>query len=374
MRPVSDRSRLFTLALTASWLLLVALPIAVSILADLPLQGVPLLGVVVWFLFLRLGRALSPAARADALLSHGRAAEALALCDHALAVKGRGAWTGPRRLVWLNRRTTALLALGRTDDALTAALEAVALSPDPETLANCALALLRLNRDDEASRAARMVIELTRERSVLAHAVLATVKLALGMPAEAEALARSGLADVEALLPLVKPEHHVVCLAVLVRAVRALDEPEVAAGLLHAMRRAARKDPVLEAMALLEEVEQLADTPEHHARALALLEEAKRRGPAYARWYVTQRGTLSLIRSDEQVVAYRKSAATELQALAASAPDAARVAQALGVAAQDASPRPAPQASGAAISMQVLTLAGTLVVLLWWTVRFFVLN
>src|SRR5262245_20527737 len=144
MRLVGDSSRLFAVALAASWLLLVTLPLVLSIAVGQPAQGLPLVGVLVWFVLLRVARWLSPAARADALLRRGRAAEALAVADHALSVKGRLAWTGTRRLVWLNRRTNALLDLGRTDEALQAALEAVELSPDPETLANLSLVLLRL--------------------------------------------------------------------------------------------------------------------------------------------------------------------------------------------------------------------------------------
>ncbi len=377
MRLVGDRGHLFAVALAASWLLLVTLPLALSISVGQPAQGLPLVGVLVWFVLLRVARWLSPAARADGLLRRGRAAEALAVADHALAVKGPTAWIGTRRLVWLNRRTNALLQLGRTDEALHAALEAVELSPDPETLANLALALLRLNRYDEATRAARLVIELTRERSVLAHTVYASVKLAQGMPAEAEALSRAGLVDVQALLPLVRPEHHVACLATLARAERAQGEREVAAELVRDLKRAAHQAPGLRAVALVEEAESIDDTPDipkQRDRAFALLAEANNRAPHYVRWYLTQPGTLARWREDERLAPYLAEAIAELRRLRAAAPDDERVSQVLDVAEKDASARPGQQSSRAAISMQVLTLAGTLVLLLWWTWRFFVLG
>jgi len=374
MRLVGDRSQLFAVALVASWLLLVTLPLVLSIAIGQPVQGVPLIGVLVWFVLLRVARWLSPAARADGLLRRGRAAEALAVADHALAVKGPTAWIGTRRLVWLNRRTNALLQLGRTDEALQAALEAADLSPDPETLANLALVLLRLNRYDEAARAARLVIELTRERSVLAHTVYASVKLAQGMPAEAEALSRAGLVDVQALLPLVHPEHHVACLAALARSERAQGEREVAGELARDLKRAAHQAPGLRAVALVEEAENLDDTPKQLDRAFALLAEANNRAPHYVRWYLTQPGTLARWREDERLAPYLEEATDELRRLRAAAPDDERVSQALDVAEKDASARPGQQSSRAAISMQVLTLAGTLVLLLWWTWRFFVLG
>jgi len=374
MRPAGDRRRLFSVGLAASWLLLVAAPIALSVAFGRPLEGLPLAGVLAWFFLLRLAQGLSPSNRGDRLLRRGRAAEALALSDRALALEGRGAWTGDRRLLWLNRRTLALLALGRTAEALGAALDAVAYAPDPETLANCALVLLRLNRYDEAARAARMVEDLTRERSVLAHAVLAAERLARGMPAEAEALARAGLADVQALVPLVRPEHHVACLAALARAERAQRERTAAAALLPELRRAARPDPALGAVALVEEAERPVDKPEDADAAFALLAQAGKLAPPYVNWYVTQPGTLGSLRMDERFAPLRQGAEAELTRLRAAAPDAGRVARELGVAEKGASARPAPQASRGAISIQVVTLAGTLVLLLLWTWRFFILG
>ena len=373
MRLIGDRSRLFSVALVASWVLLVTLPIALSIAFDQPLQGLPLVGVLLWFGLLRAARWLSPAPRADALMRQGHAGEALALCDRALAVKGRAAWTGTRRLVWLNRRTNALLALGRTGDALDAALQAVGLSSDPETLANLALALLRLNRYEEATRAARLVIELTRERSVLAHTVFASVKLAQGMPAEAEAVARAGLADVQALLPLVKPEHHVANLVALARAERAQGERAVALELLRDVHQAANQSPGLRAVVLLEEAEDQGDTAKQREKAFALLAGAKQRSPHYTNWYVTQPNTLTGLRQDERFAPYREEATAEVQRQREAAPGEETVALALQVAEKESSARPGKQSSRAAIALQVLTLAGTLVLLLAWTWRFFVL-
>lgn len=374
MRPVGDRSQLFSTGLTTSWILLVALPIALSIVFGRPFEGLPLASVVLWFILLRAAQNLSPSRRGDRLLRRGRAAAALALTDRALALTGRGAWSGTRRLLWLNRRTVALLALGRTDAALGAALDAIEHSPDPETLANCALVLLRLNRYDEAARAARIAEDLTRERSVLAYTVLAAERLARGMPAEAEALARAAVADVQALLPLVRPEHHVACLAVLARAERAQREREMAADLLSELRRAARPDPALGAVALVEQAEGLVDKPESADVAFGLLAQAMKLAAPYLHWYITQPGTLMFLRKDERFAPLQVEAEAELDRLREASPDAERVASALNVAHKDARPRPAPQASRGAISIQVVTLAGTLILLLWWTWRFFIIG
>ena len=191
--PVRDQSRIFTYVLAITWLVGVGMPILYSLISGNPAMGVPLLGVVFWFLLVRVARWLSPASQADSLMRRGRYAEVLALCDRALAVEGMGAWVGTRRLVWLNRRTTALISLGQEDTALLAALDALAVSADPETLGNCAMALLRLNRYDEAAAMGRLALSLTRERSVLCQGVLAMVFLAEGKPAEAEATASAGL-------------------------------------------------------------------------------------------------------------------------------------------------------------------------------------
>src|SRR5260221_229763 len=245
MRLVGDSSRLFAVVLVASWLLLVTLPLVLSIAVGQPAQGIPLVGVLVWFVLLRVARWLSPAARADGLLRRGRAAEALAVADHALAVKGRTASTGTRRLFRLNRPPKALPDLG--------------------------------------------------------------------------------------------PTHHA---------------------------------PGLRAVALVEEIENLdlldqtPDLPKQRDRAFALLAEANQRAPHYVRWYLTQPGTLARLREDERLAPYLAEAIAELQRLRAAAPDDERVSQVLDIAEKDADARPGQQSSRAAISLQVLTLAGTLVLLL----------
>src|SRR5215469_1687653 len=218
--PVRDQSRIFTYILAITWLVGVALPILVSLISGRPEMGLPLLGVVFWYLLVRGARWLSPASQADSLMRRGRYEGALQLCDRALAVDGEGAWVGTRRLVWLNRRTTILISLGREDEALSAALDAIKVSADPETLGNCAMALLRLNRYDEAAALGRLALSLTRGRSVLCQGVLAMALLAEQKPAEAEATAASGLEDSRALYPFARVERYTTCLAATARAVR----------------------------------------------------------------------------------------------------------------------------------------------------------
>jgi tetratricopeptide (TPR) repeat protein len=369
---VGDRSRVFTIGLIATWLLLVAAPILVSVARDQSVAGLPLVGVVIWFILLRVARQLSPAAYADALIRRGKYAQTLARCDRALALTGRSAWTGTRRLIWLNRRTTALLGLGRADEALQAALDAVAESSDSETLGNCALALLRLNRLDEAGQVARQVMDLTRERSVVAHAVLAAVKIHRGMPAEAEAMARAGLTDVNALMPLVKPEHHVLCLSILYRAQRMQNQQEDARAMLVALRRAAGANPVLQVSGLMEEIDGLPDTPQGHDEGLDLLEGAFEVAPHYVLWYVTQPGVLTYLRGDRRFLPYLEQATAEFRRFAERAPSSDVMREALEKASLTATPIPARQSSREALLAQVLTLSGTLLLLLLWIWRFFI--
>jgi tetratricopeptide (TPR) repeat protein len=371
MRPISDQSQEFTIWLGLLWVAVVALPLLVSIAIGRPLNELPLLGVVAWIGILRAARWLSPAAHVDVLVRRGRFAEALAMCDAALAVEGPNAWTGTRRLAWLNRRTTVLLAMGRVDEALAAALHALDACADPETLGNCALALLYLNRYDEAAGAARLALSLTRERSVSCHAVLAMVNLARGMPAEAEALAQAGRQDARSLLPLVRPEHYALCLAALSRALRLQEKQRVAARYLDDLRDAGKGRRGLRAVALVEDADRLADTPEDQERAFVLLTEAFDEWPDYVLWYVTQPGRLAALRADERFAATDRKAAERLEKLVQQAPTLDDVTQALAVARTDASPRPARQSSWRALVMQVATLSGTLLLLLWWAWRFF---
>jgi tetratricopeptide (TPR) repeat protein len=375
---VRDASDLFTYGLLGAWIVIVALPLLVSLAAGNPAGGLPLAGVVLWFVLLRVARLLSPPARADALLKRGRPGEALALCEEALAVSGSGAWVGPRRLVWLNRRPRALLALGREDEALAAALEALEVSADPETVGNCALALLRLNRYDEAAEAARLALSLTRERSVVSHAVLAQVMLARGRPAEAEALAQSGLADVRSLLPFVRPDHYSLCLGALRRALRSqgahtpAGSPEGRRIARHlAELRAAGRSRGLRAVALLEEADNLCDDDGQRERVLSLLGEALQRDAPYTHWFLTQPGTFDCLHEDEAVGRLREVAAARLAGLATTAADAEVVAAALAAAREHGRPAPAQQASVVALGTQIVTLGGTLALLGLWAWRFF---
>src|SRR5262249_1570257 len=130
---VGDRSRLFSVGLVATWLVIVALPLTLSVATGQSAFALPLLGVVAWFGLLRAARLLSPGARADAQMRRGNYEEVLRLSDQALSVEGSGAWSGTRRLLWLNRRTAALLGLGSPAAALGVALLSLALSADPET-------------------------------------------------------------------------------------------------------------------------------------------------------------------------------------------------------------------------------------------------
>ena len=56
MHMTGDRSRLYTVALAASWIVCVALPLAASEWLRRPFSGLPLFGVLLWFLALRLAR------------------------------------------------------------------------------------------------------------------------------------------------------------------------------------------------------------------------------------------------------------------------------------------------------------------------------
>jgi tetratricopeptide (TPR) repeat protein len=372
MRLIGDQRYVFIVALAASWLFLIGIPLGYSIIRGSAILGLPLLGVVLWFLLLRLARRVSPPVRADAKIRRGTFAAAVRLCDRALAVQGRYAWVGPRRLIWLNRRVTALLAMGRAGEALATALEAVMISIDPETLANCAAPLLMLNRYDEAELAARRALDLSRQRSVSAHATLAAIKLAKGMPAEAEALAQAGLTDIEGLLPLTHPEHHVACLAMLCRACRMQGQKEQEAEALATLRRVAGRKPALRAVALTQLADSITNSPSERDRAFAFLDQARRLASHYVLWYLEQPGTLQGLYEDPRLpllVAAVK--APLLRERPVTAPSAADVQGALSAAQQQASARPAPQSSRGALVAQLLTLAATVVMLIWWAVRFY---
>jgi len=408
MKPIRDYSRLFTRGLIGVWLLAVALPLVVSLLLGQPAGGIPLAGVVLWFVLLRAARWLSPPVRADAFMRRGKYTEALALCDQALAARDEGAWMGARRLIWLNRRTSALLGAGRAGEALVSALDALEVSADPETLGNCAMALVRLNRYDEAIAAARLALALSRERSVVGNAALALALLARGLPAEAEALARAGLEDATSLLPFVRPEHYALCLVALCRALRTQNAPAVlvtdpgtgetserpdaapaapsrplagagaagrsaqAARYLDQLRDAGRGSPYLHAIALLEEADTLAEAAGGEERVFSLLAEAHRLAPEYALWFVAQPATFDRLRADERLAPYLSASAARIEVERGAVPNAELVELELANARGAARPRPAPQSSREAMLVLVATLAGTFALLLIWAYRFFI--
>lgn len=370
-----DRSRVFTGGLAISWLLVVALPIIISVRTAQPFGGLPLLGVILWFIGLRLARLLSPAVRADAAMRRGDYESAAMRCKRALAVEGASAWTGTRRLVWLNRCTTSLWMLGQPDEALGTALEAVTISADPETLGNCAATLLALNRYTEAADAARLAQSLSRERSISANAALAGATLARGLPAEAEALALAAFTDVQALLPLARREHYVACLAVLCRAERALHRQDAAERAFELLQKAPRTIPSLQAVALVEEAErQAADTTDAAGKDLAFdtLSAAFERNQAYVLWYFTQPDSFKAMRGDPRFQRTITAAEERESRLAARAPSVEQVSLVLTHAQKSGHARPAPQSSHAALMAQILTLTATLAMLAWWTWSFFI--
>lgn len=366
---VTDSSGLFTVVAALSWVALVAAPLLLSIALDRSLQGAPLLGVILWLALLRVARWLSPAAHADSLARRGRYVEALALCDRSLAVTGAGAWVGRRRLVWLNRRVTALLGLGRYDQALLAAIEALESSPDPETIANCAVALLRLNRFAQATETARLVAQLTHERSVRANATLAWAMLARGQPAEAEAMAQVSLADIQALTPYVRRENHAASLSALCRSQRALGLNRSARATLARLRRVIRGAPALSAITLLEEAGFLADDP---VRAAELVMRARVNDAAYTGWYLTQPDALDFLRETAGIAPLAAQAEAEIQRMSACAPDDSVFERLLRLLRSEARPRPPYLSSAAALATQIITLSATLALLLLWMWRFFI--
>lgn len=374
----SDRSRIFTYSLAISWLLVVALPIILSVRSLRPAYGLPLLGVVLWYAGLRIARQLSPAVRVDLEMRRGNYEAAAAWAQRALAVTGPGAWQGTRRLVWLNRRTTALWMLGRPDEALETALEAVLVSADPETLGNCAATLLSLNRYGEASDAARLAQSLSRERSISANAALAGACLARGLPADSEAMAAAGFSDVQALLPLARREHYVACLAVLCRANRALKREDAAEEAFVALCKAARNVPALQALAMVEEAERLLTnapvTGDAAARdqVFAILTAAFDLNSPYVLWYFTQPDTFKSIRNDERYQRAIAAADERETRLKAAAPSSEKVAYVLAIAHKSGHPRPAQQSSRGALLAQLFTLTATLILLIWWTWTFFI--
>ncbi|HEY7848675.1 MAG TPA: tetratricopeptide repeat protein [Ktedonobacterales bacterium] len=365
---VTDGSSLFTRVASLTWVGLVLAPLLLSIALDSPLSGAPLLGVVLWLGLLRVARWLSPAARADALAQRGRYAEALAMCEQSLAVTGTGAWVGRRRMVWLNRRVTALVGVGRYEEALAAAIVAMEASPDPQTIADCSVALLRLNRYDLAIEAARLAGQLTHGRSVRANATLAEAMLARGLPAEAEALARVSLTDIQALTPYVRREHHAACLSALCRAQRALGLTRERVATLSQLRRVTSRTPALAAIALLEQAAAATDA----TQAAELVMRAHVSNPAYTGWYVTQPGALPSLHSTSGAASLVAQSEAEIQRMSDRAPDDEALHLLLSSLRPAAHTSPAYQSSLAALTTQVITLGATLALLLLWMWRFFI--
>lgn len=366
---VTDSSGLFTMTAALSWFGLVLAPIILSIVFNLPASGLPLIGVALWLGLLRMARWLSPAAHADTFIQKGRYAEALAMCERSLAITGSGAWVGRRRLVWLNRRVTALLGMGQYDAALLAAVDALEASPDPETIANCAVALLRLNRYDMAIEMARMACALTHDRSVRANATLAWAMLAHGQPAEAEALAGASLADIQALTPYVRRENHTASLSALCQAQRALGLTRQANSTLKRLRRIAQRAPAVAAVILLEEAGIRAEEPDI---AAGLIARAHAADPAYTGWYLTQ-PIAQRFRNDSQVAAsLAQQAFNVIGRMSAAAPEDSSIQMLLQSLRSAASPRPTYQSSAPALMTQVATLSATLALLLLWMWRFFI--
>lgn len=370
MRPIGDRSQPFILVLVISWVVLIALPLLASLQFGAFYGGLPALGVVLWFGLLRLARWLSPPVRADRLMRRGRYSEAVAWCDRALAVDGASAWQGRRRLIWLNRKVTAQLALARGAKALTTALEALTISADPQTISACASALLFLDRYDESERAARLALQLTRERSVSANATMAGVLLARGQPVEAEAHARAGLVDIEMLLPMVSPEHHVACLLSLSRALRLQGNVREGRKYLARLQRVARRRPALRAMVQIEHAEYLAQTMMQRGQAISLVQVAARTSPSYLRWYASQPEAFASLREEQGIV-------TLLANLEAQYPltlpegTLGWVRLAIEKAEHTARTRPAAQSSQSALTTQLVLLAGTAAILAVWAWHFY---
>lgn len=379
-RGSGDRGRPLAGALLGAWLVCVVGPVTASVVLNRSFHGLPLVGVAIWFVILRAVRWFAPAARFDRLMHRGATGRAVALAEAELAVRGRSVWSGSGRVAWLNRRTSALLAAGRLSYALASALEAASARPDPETLAQCALALLWLNRYDEAAGAARVTLSLTRERSVSANATLANVLLARREPAEARAAAEAGLSDVEALLPLVQPEHHAALLAALARAERDLGRQPRARAHLRTLNRLARSDRLIRAEALAEEADALAGgDAAARLRALMLIDEAAHVAPHYVCWYASQPDAWYEVRTDPRFavvleraqIAWTRAAGHPASPPEQGAPPATFVAMELAAARDRGYARPAPRIDVGALAAQLITLGGTLALLVWWTWRFF---
>ncbi|HLY30895.1 MAG TPA: hypothetical protein VKQ36_07685, partial [Ktedonobacterales bacterium] len=210
------------------------------------------------------------------------------------------------------------------------------------------------------------------------------VMLARGMPAEAEALARAGLTDIDALTPLAHPMSHMLCLTTLARAERAQELLDDIDERLVDMQKIARRNSTLRAMALVEEADSLLISQDNEGNVITqddqvtrsqvfrLLAEAYDLAPYYVLWYVRQPGTFAALQDDMRLAPALTLAEEEYAQLAHSAPDGLRVAAVLAMAQRTGKRRPARQSDQAALGAQAITLAATLVLLLLWMWRFFI--
>jgi hypothetical protein len=122
----------------------------------------------------------------------------------------------------------------------------------------------------------------------------------------------------------------------------------------------------------MEEIDGLADTPQGHDQGFDLFEGSFEVAPHYVLWYITQPGVLTHLRGDRRFLPYLDQATQEFQRFVQRAPSGEITQSALDKAALTATPIPARQASQSALLAQVLTLSGTLLLLLLWIWRFFI--
>lgn len=193
--------------------------------------------------------------------------------------------------------------------------------------------------------------------------------LARRQPAEAEALASASLADAEALSPYVRSESHAACLSALVRARIAqgrLDGPEGARAALARLKRMAGRDRGARAVALLEEAALLAETGGDdgaaEAERLALRARALARG--YALWRLSQ--------PDAPRTSLSESLGQELREQERRAPTGLAVMARLNEAHGSIQERPPTLSNRAALTVQIITVAATLLLLAIWTLTYFI--
>ncbi len=125
-------------------------------------------------------------------------------------------------------------------------------------------------------------------------------------------------------------------------------------------------------MALLEQADSLAEAPAQRDYAFALLEQARKLSPQYVLWYLGQPDTLQGLYEDPRLplyIATVKAALLEIPTVPA--PSSTEITAALAATHRSASARPAPQSSQGALTAQILTLAGTVALLVWWAVHFY---